>query len=147
MDDHHTMLGFMMVMWWYCCCSLSAFHVQAITTTHNISKEEREADTDVITSLLIPTCRRLMNSRKYQSDCMARPSVVYPLLVTGLGGSGTHAVSQQLRDRGVHVGHEEIEIDGSVVRTNTIFINHFVFMFLYSDLLSIFIPVLVLCRE
>ena len=70
-----------------------------------------------------------MNSRKYQSDCMTRPSVVYPLLVTGLGGSGTHAVSKQLRDRGVQVGHEEIETDGSVVRMNAIFIDHIVSTF------------------
>ena len=94
------------------------------------------ANRDGITFLWTPTCQQFQNTRKYQSECMARPSVVYPLLVTGLGGSGTHAVTQQLRDHGMDVGHEEIETHGSVVRTNTISIKIFVSMFLFFFSLS-----------
>ena len=114
---------------WCCCCRFPESHVEAIITTHNNTFQFHSTLPDIygVTSFMTPSCRRFMNSRKYQSECMERPTVVYPLLVTALGGSGTHAVSKQLRDHGYRIGHEEIETDGSVVRTkHNIFSSRFV---------------------
>lgn len=60
------------------------------------------------------SCRRFHNTRKYHPACMSRPAVLYPLLVTGLGGSGTHDLASRLRAEGCRIMHEEIQTDGSV---------------------------------
>jgi hypothetical protein len=61
-------------------------------------------------------CQRLDNSRKFDEQCVPYPEVVYPVLITGLGGSGTHTVSKRLRDNGLYLPHETLGCDGSVVR-------------------------------
>ena len=59
-------------------------------------------------------CFPLINTRKYDKRCFPYPDQLYPLLVTGLGGSGTHDLTNKLRYRGVRVRHEEIDLDGTV---------------------------------
>jgi hypothetical protein len=60
------------------------------------------------------SCQRFYNTRKYHPACMPRPAELYPLLVTGLGGSGTHDLAIRLRAQGCRVAHEEIQSDGAV---------------------------------
>lgn len=69
-------------------------------------------------------CRRFTNSRKYQAGCMPVPSVLYPVLVTGLGGCGSHYIAHQLDYLGLQLPHEELGKDGSVVsKTKLSFVN------------------------
>jgi len=63
-----------------------------------------------------PLCQRLVNTRKHAPGCFTATAALYPLLVTGLGGSGTHEVASRLRSSGVDVAHEELRPDGAVVR-------------------------------
>lgn len=63
---------------------------------------------------LYPECSVIVNSRKYVQRCLPAPDELYPLLVTGLGGSGTHNIANSLRSMGVQVRHEMIDRDGSV---------------------------------
>lgn len=62
-------------------------------------------------------CAKYVNSRKYDSICFPAiaESPPYKLLVTGLGGSGTHYVTSRLRNLGFLLGHERLKRDGSVV--------------------------------
>ena len=62
----------------------------------------------------MPVCRSLLNTRKYLKECHGPKATVYPLLITGLGGSGTHAVALRLREMGVDVDHEHIAAQGAV---------------------------------
>ena len=61
-------------------------------------------------------CQSLVNTRKDDRICMARvekpPQAV---LVTSLGGSGTHVVSFELCKIGLDMPHERMGVDGSVV--------------------------------
>ena len=41
------------------------------------------------------------------SSCQAPPSRLYPLLVTGTGGVGTHTIVSPLSARGVRTRHED----------------------------------------
>lgn len=59
-------------------------------------------------------CVRYVNSRKYDPMCMPKPDYHYPLLVTGLGGSGSHFIANQMQDMGYDLRHEDIGEDGSV---------------------------------
>ena len=84
----------------------------------------------------------LLYSRKYNHHCMPRPRLLpviqlqtynekdkdetketkqshplhrlYKLLVTGLGGAGTHSITRALQDMGIDVRHEALAEDGSV---------------------------------
>ena len=58
-----------------------------------------------------------MNSRKYTPECMPMPEVLLPVLVTGLGGGGTHFMTRVLRQEcGLKMHHEGLGIHGAVVR-------------------------------
>lgn len=59
-------------------------------------------------------CVRYVNSRKFDPMCMPKPDYHYPLLVTGLGGSGSHFIANQMQDMGYDLRHESIGEDGSV---------------------------------
>ena len=59
-------------------------------------------------SALSITCATILRTRKYKADCLPLPSHMPPILVTGLGGSGTHAVSSRLQVMGVQAYHESI---------------------------------------
>jgi hypothetical protein len=63
------------------------------------------------------TCNPLINTRKYSSLCfpLLERHNLYPLLVTGLGGSGTHFITKELQTLGFNVAHEDIDRDGSIV--------------------------------
>lgn len=60
-------------------------------------------------------CNKYIYTRKYDSFCMPRLMNVHPVLVTGLGGSGTHFVANKLRSAGFKFYHEDLAEDGSVV--------------------------------
>jgi hypothetical protein len=60
-------------------------------------------------------CPAILNSRKYLPRCLPRPKDLYPLLITALGGAGTHSVARQLQSLGLLIEHESISIHGSVV--------------------------------
>ena len=60
-------------------------------------------------------CPAILNSRKYLPKCLPRPKNLYPLLITALGGAGTHSVARQLQSLGLLIEHESISIHGSVV--------------------------------
>lgn len=51
-------------------------------------------------------CFKYINSRKYESNCMPYPDKLIGLLITGLGGSGTHYISNILRGLHIDVLHE-----------------------------------------
>ena len=61
-------------------------------------------------------CQRYINTRKYDASCMSPPSLLYPVLITGLGGCGSHHIAQRLDRMGLQLPHEELGEDGSVVR-------------------------------
>ena len=61
------------------------------------------------------TCFHLLDSRKYSPICFPKPKQLYPVLITGAGGSGSHAVALILRNLGIRVHHERLDIEGSVV--------------------------------
>ena len=63
---------------------------------------------------LHPTCSVIINSRKYDEKCLPYPKKLYPILVTSLGSSGTHALANTLRSKGVQIKHESIDNDGSI---------------------------------
>jgi hypothetical protein len=63
---------------------------------------------------LATICNPLLNTRKYDERCFPYPEQLLPLLITGLGGSGTHEIANTLRSRGVRVRHEQIDADGTV---------------------------------
>jgi len=63
-------------------------------------------------------CGKYIYTRKFDSFCMPRLKHVYPVLVTGLGGSGTHHITNSLRSAGFSFYHEAIGgEDGAVVRS------------------------------
>jgi hypothetical protein len=70
-----------------------------------------------------PSCRRFVNTRKYQVDCRPVTSSLYPLLITGLGGSGTHESAAKLIKKGLNLPHEELGLHGSVVSDSSLFAN------------------------
>jgi hypothetical protein len=61
-------------------------------------------------------CGKYIYTRKFDSFCMPRLKHVYPVLVTGLGGSGTHHITNNLRSAGFKFYHEDVGDDGAVVR-------------------------------
>lgn len=79
----------------------------------------------VAAEITVPSsqCRGFINSRKYQVDCRPVVSSLYPLLVTGLGGSGTHESAAKLIEKGLDLPHEELGVDGSVVSVSSLLAN------------------------
>lgn len=65
---------------------------------------------------LFHLCGKYINTRKYHPHCFPPPLKLYPVLVTGLGGSGTHFITRELNALGFHLSHESIADQGSVVR-------------------------------
>lgn len=57
---------------------------------------------------LVENCSKYLNSRKYVEKCMPSPSKLLPILVTGLGGSGTHFYNNLLRSMHIDVYHESL---------------------------------------
>ena len=109
------------------------------------------------TGLLQPCCPRychsLINSRKFGIGCFSVNSELYPILVTGLGGSGTHEVANMLNLAGLKVPHEGLGHHGSVVSCgvlcrielkNKIFL---IIIILSAPNYISFESVMVLCRE
>lgn len=105
-------------------------------------------DVALVVRQLPPSCQRVANSRKDEPGCLVAETevaavTVYPLLVTGLGGSGTHEATTQLRSSGVDVAHEEIRPDGAVVR-----VEHVSCVLPIPRVLNAFLPiVMVLCGK
>lgn len=59
-------------------------------------------------------CAKYLHSRRFAADCMPYPKLLYPLLVTGLGGAGTHYIAAQLQALGYDLRHEAMGSQGSV---------------------------------
>ena len=74
-------------------------------------------------------CGKYIYTRKFDSFCMPRLKHVYPVLVTGLGGSGTHYITNKLRSVGFKFYHEDLGDDGAVVRLNFFFLYVFFLQF------------------
>ena len=63
-------------------------------------------------------CGKYIYTRKFDSFCMPRLKHVDPVLVTGLGGSDTHHITNNLRSAGFSFYHEAMGgEDGAVVRS------------------------------
>jgi len=62
-------------------------------------------------------CSKYLFTRKYHPQCHPPSSMVKAILVTGLGGCGTHFVANHLRRLGWRLYHEGIDDDGAVVRS------------------------------
>ena len=104
-------------------------------------------------------CQHSENSRKYHKDCMLAPSALYPVLITGLGGGGTHNVARLMGQMGALLPHEELGYHGSVVRNIEIFAPYNALSIFFSPpfdnfstlvltvLAYVFHVVLVLCCE
>lgn len=68
-------------------------------------------------SSLYEHCAPILYSRKYDARCLPIPSslsMLYPLLITSLGGAGTHGIAHELQSMGYHVAHEGLALDASV---------------------------------
>jgi hypothetical protein len=81
---------------------------------HSSADSLESAKSEPSISSLHEHCSRFVNTRKYVPTCMPEPENRHPLLVTGLGGSGSHFVANQLQEMGFQVKHEGIGRDGAV---------------------------------
>jgi hypothetical protein len=82
-----------------------------------LSKLELQAlslDESTVDDAWAQRCIRLLNARKYDSACTPQPKRISSILITGLGGSGSHYVSNLLRWMQIDVQHESLGQDGSV---------------------------------
>lgn len=75
-----------------------------------------KADIYNSTESLESRCGKLVDTRKYDEGCMP-PMRDAPLavLITSLGGSGTHVISYEMCKIGLDTPHEKMGVDGSVV--------------------------------
>jgi len=64
---------------------------------------------------LSPLCSKYVFTRKFHPHCHPPSSEVRAILVTGLGGSGTHFIANHLRRLGYRLHHEGLDDDGAVV--------------------------------
>ena len=55
-------------------------------------------------------CSSLLNTRKYSQDCMPLPFHRMKFLVTGLGGAGTHEITNTLQSMQINALHESIPL-------------------------------------
>jgi hypothetical protein len=68
------------------------------------------------TLMLHQKCQVYLKSRKYVPECMPRPALLLPVLVTCLGGCGSHFISDSLVNvAGLDIPHESLGQQGSVV--------------------------------
>lgn len=63
---------------------------------------------------LMLLCAPLLLTRKHSATCMPPPNLPLPVLLTTLGGGGTHHLAQILQQHGVDVLHEGVGSAGSV---------------------------------
>lgn len=59
-------------------------------------------------------CGPLLLTRKYHPECLPQPSAPVPLLLTSLGGAGTHGAAASLQRAGAAVQHEGLGRGGAV---------------------------------
>ena len=64
---------------------------------------------------LAEACDKFINTRKHHPECFPKPKRLYPMLVTGLGGTGTHFIANSLQNLGFDLVHEGIGSEGAVV--------------------------------
>jgi hypothetical protein len=60
-------------------------------------------------------CGKLVNTRKFSAACFPSIGKRFSLLVTGLGGSGTHFIANSLQQLGFSMHHEDLGQQGAVV--------------------------------
>ena len=118
-------------------------HIYCEISPHDYSVYNKYAITDQYLSIILSTvyryllqvrndvisseslhnrCGKYIYTRKFDSFCMPRLKHVYPVLVTGLGGSGTHFITNKLRSVGFKFYHEDLGDDGAVVRLCSLFV-------------------------
>lgn len=89
-------------------------------------------------SSLHAQCAKYVPTRRYHTHCHPPSALAHPLLITGLGGAGTHFVAQRLRSVGWRVLHEDIDVDGSVVSDILVLVlNYFVLNITYLYIISV----------
>jgi hypothetical protein len=108
--------------------SLVYMTFNTVTVKESVQKERIAAEVTIPS----PQCRRFINTRKYQVDCRPVVSSLYPLLVTGLGGSGTHESAAKLIKKGLDLPHEVLGVDGSVVSDSSLLANCITHLCFYS---------------
>ena len=87
-----------------------------LSTVHKyLSKVRKDSSQNLNSQSLQDRCGKYIYTRKFDSFCMPRLKNVYPVLVTGLGGSGTHYITNELRSAGFKFFHEDVGEDGAVV--------------------------------
>jgi hypothetical protein len=69
----------------------------------------------IVPGVITRRCGILLYTRKHDPFCHPARTLAYPLLISGLGGAGTHYAAQQLASDGWRVRHEELDVDGAVV--------------------------------
>lgn len=69
----------------------------------------------------------LERTRKYDENCFGERSLplkLFPLLITGLGGFGSHRLSCDLFKQNMVIPHERLGTHGSVVSFVVVFVCH-----------------------
>lgn len=105
------------------CCSIYYVHHIFVlfrdgNASNNASKISGKGLIDVERYYLSTSseCQHIVNSRAFHIDCMPVPASLYPVLITGLGGCGSHNIANLFDRMGVELPHEGLGRDGSVVR-------------------------------
>lgn len=74
-----------------------------------------QADVTAICASKVPYSRKASNCQVNTTNTSISSSeYIYPILVTSLGGAGTHHITCMLEALGISVGHERIARDGAV---------------------------------
>ena len=83
---------------------------------------------------ILQTCHVYLYTRKYDARCHPPQALTHAVLVTGLGGAGTHYAAQRLSAEGWDLRHEEMASDGAVVSfidtCYVVFVSYFVCIYL-----------------
>jgi len=89
----------------------------------------------IVLNCCASSCSEKVPYSRKAHGCPGEYSNVYPVLVTSLGGAGTHHITCVLDALNISVGHEHLDRDGSVVRCRSVMSPAWIFMsFLIHDL-------------
>jgi hypothetical protein len=83
------------------------------TSSSSTSTAKKYAN-GIIFSNLYDQCQFLLYTRKFNKVCFPQPVELLPILITGLGGCGTHSISTKLQSIGAKIYHERVGIHGAV---------------------------------
>lgn len=97
---------------------INKYHPFVLTTPKHIYKN----------TTLQRQCGYIIFTRKYKEQCLPPPMKLYPILITGLGGTGTHYLANTLHNLDFFLNHERIGSHGSVV-------SKYIFAVFYKDII------------